>query len=169
VTAPEIGVPYGYSLVIRGTVTDESPGSRAKGTAAISDEYMSQWMEYIFMQKPRPEKATGVQVTIEVTDSNNNTRPIGNVTSDSTGMFTYSWKPDIPGAFKVAAKFAGSESYYPSSDETSFVVDPETKTPAQPETEPSMTDTYILYSTAAIITAIAVGFAVAILLLRKKP
>ena len=58
VTAPDIGVPSGSSVVIKGTVTDQSAG--AKDTPAISDESMTDWMKYIYMQFARPANATGV-------------------------------------------------------------------------------------------------------------
>ena len=61
VDAPQIAVTAGTPIVIRGTITDQSPGSKAKGTAAISDASMGQWMEYMFMQKMHlPTDATGV-------------------------------------------------------------------------------------------------------------
>ena len=48
----------GSSVLIQGTVTDQSPG--AKGTPAISDERQSAWMEYLYMnadQCPRTQRA----------------------------------------------------------------------------------------------------------------
>ena len=47
VTADPVVSDLGSSVMIRGTVTDQSEGS--KGTPAIADEYMSEWMEYIYM------------------------------------------------------------------------------------------------------------------------
>ncbi|HLC01159.1 MAG TPA: hypothetical protein VJL33_07570 [Candidatus Bathyarchaeia archaeon] len=127
-------------------------------------------MEYVYMQKPRPTDATGVEVILSVLDSNGNFREIGKTTSNSDGFFTFNWKPDIEGQFTVYASFVGSESYWPSHSATSFAVDPAPPAPTEPEPEPpSMTDTYIMYSTVAIVIAIAVGFAVAIVLLRKRP
>ena len=91
-------------------------------------------MEYVYMQKPKPTNATGVPVTLTVTDSNGNTRPIGTTTSDSSGAFSFQWAPDITGKYTVTATFAGSNAYYGSSAETAFAVDPEAAT-ASPQPE----------------------------------
>jgi hypothetical protein len=176
VEAPMSGVTQGSSIVIRGTVLDVSPGSQQvkarfpNGVAAVSDESMSQWMEYVYMQQPRPTNATGVPVMIDVIDANGNYRNIGNVTSDSSGTFSLTWQPDIPGQYTVIATFAGSNSYWPSSAETSFAADsiPET-TPAPTPTPAPMSEIYFLPSVAGIIVAIAVVGAVIVLLLRRRP
>ena len=63
VSAPQVVTQKGQSVMVTGTVTDQSPGA-AKDTPAISDESMSSWMEYIYMQKPIPTNATGVTVTL---------------------------------------------------------------------------------------------------------
>jgi hypothetical protein len=85
-------------------------------------------------------------------------------------MFTFAWSPDIEGQYIIVATFAGSNSYYGSSAESSFyaVEAPATATP-QPTAAPSMADQYFLPAVAGIILAIAIGFAVTILLLRKRP
>jgi hypothetical protein len=178
VEAPMTGFTLGSSLVIRGTVTDIAAGTRQKeqaarfpnGVPAVSDESMKKWMEYVYMQKPKPKDANGVPVTIDVVDSNGNYRNIGTATSDTSGMFTFSWTPDIEGDYKVIATFAGSESYWPSSAETSFVVDPAPPEPVVNEPEPpSMADTYLLPGIAIIIIAIAIVGALILLILRKRP
>ncbi len=81
---------------------------------------MSQWMEYVYMQKPMPTNVTGVPVTLSVIDSNGNNRQIGTTTTDSSGTFASTWTPDIPGNYTVIATFAGSQSYYGSNAETHF-------------------------------------------------
>jgi hypothetical protein len=177
VTAPDAGLEFGKSLVIRGTVMDIAAGTKQdeqaarfpNGVPAVSDESMGKWMEYVYMQKPRPADAAGVPVTIDVIDSNGNYRTIGTPTSDSSGMFTFSWVPDIPGDFKVIATFAGSESYWPSFAETSFtVMEAPEPTPA-PTSEPANTaELYFVPATAGIIVAIAVVGVVLMLMLRKR-
>ncbi len=177
VEAPTFATKLGDSIIIRGTVTDISPGTKQleqslrfpEGVPAVSDESQSKWMEYVYMQKARPTNATGVPVTLSVVDSNGNYREIGNTTT-SDGFFTLNWKPDIEGQYVVYASFYGSESYWPSHAMTSFAVDPAppTPTPAPPQ-QPSMADTYILPGIAAIIVVIAIGFAATILVLRKRP
>jgi hypothetical protein len=178
VDAPMTGVKLGDSIVIRGTVTDIAAGTTQdeqaarfpNGVPAMSDGSMGAWMEYVYMQKPKPTNATGVEVVLNVLDSNNNFREIGRTNSDTSGMFTVSWTPDIEGDFKVFASFAGSESYWPSSAETSFVVDPAPPAPAETKPlPPDMTGTYVTYAAIAIIIAIAVVGAIIILVLRKRP
>ena len=120
------------------------------------------------MQKPLPTNATGVTVYIDVLDANGNYRNIGTTTSDMSGFFSFTWKPDISGDFKVIATFAGSESYYASYSETAFTavdapVVPEVETPV------SNTDAYVMYAAIAIIVAIAVVGTVIILVVRKRP
>jgi hypothetical protein len=175
VSAPDVAVPFGTSVLIKGTVTDQSPGDTclgipAAGTPAISDASMTAWMEYLYQQQPRPNNATGVPVSIDVLDSNGNYRNIGTTTSDDNGKFSFTWTPDIPGDFTVIATFAGSESYYASYDETFFTVSDSGPTASPyPETVLPPTEMYFAISTVAIIIAIAIGFAVTILMLRKRP
>ena len=174
VEAPMTAATLGSSLVIRGTVVDISPGTKQHeqamrfpyGVPAVADEYMSAWMEYVYMHKPRPVDAVGVEVSIDVIDANGNYRNVGTTTSDSNGFFSLNWKPDIPGKYTVIATFAGSESYWPSYAETAFVVD-EAPLPS-PTPEPLILppfEMYILYAAIGIIIAIAI---VGILILRKK-
>jgi len=176
VEAPMTAAKLGESMVIRGTVMDIAAGTTQdeqaarfpNGVPAMSDECMGAWMEYVYMQKPKPADATGVPVKIEVVDSNNNRRTIGETTSDSSGMFTLSWQPDIEGDYTVIATFEGSESYWPSSAETSFVVDPAPEAQAEVTIPPDNSGTYATYSTIAIIAAIAIVGAVIVLVLRKR-
>ena len=178
VNAPMDGIAMGNSVVIRGTVIDIAAGTKQNeqaarfpnGVAAVSDDSVSAWMEYIYMQKPRPTNVTGVPVSISVLDSNGNTRPIGSTTSDASGMFTFTWTPDIPGDYTVFANFAGSESYYPASAESSFTVNTPAVTPTQqPEIALPPTEMYFAISTAAIVIAIVVVGAVLLLAVRKRP
>lgn len=132
VASPKVSV-FGSSVLIEGTVTDQSEG--AKGNPAVSDSNMSKWMEYIYMQQPKPSNVLGVPVELYVLDSNDNYRPIGTTTTDKDGYFSFSWAPDIPGKYTVYATFEGSISYYSSYALTVFNVDPApdaTITPIQP-------------------------------------
>ncbi|HLN89547.1 MAG TPA: Ig-like domain-containing protein, partial [Candidatus Binatia bacterium] len=126
----------------------------------------SAWMEYVYQQKPKPTDTVGVPVTLNVIDSNSNFRSIGTATSDSSGMFTYTWTPDIPGSYTVVATFAGSESYYPSSAESSFTVTEAAPTASPyPITTLPPTEMYLVASTIAIILAIAIA---TVLIIRKR-
>ncbi len=117
----------GNVVTIQGTVTDQSPGQTslgipAKGTPAISDASMSQWMEYLYQQQPMPTNATGVTVTIDSIDPNNNFVHIGTATSDLSGLYSFMWTPPIPGKYTIIATFQGSDSYYSSYSETAIGV-----------------------------------------------
>lgn len=175
VSAPDIGVELGKSLVIKGTVADISAGTEQhvidkrfpNGVPAMSDDSMTDWMEYVYMQKPKPKDAVGVPVTIDVIDSNGNYRNIGTAVSDASGMFSLSWAPDIEGDYTVFATFAGSESYWPSSAETAFVANAAPEPVQTPEFPPQVDNTWTIVGVGvAILAAIAV---VGLLLYRKKP
>ena len=167
VTAPKASVTLGDTVVIEGTVTDQSPGQ--PDTACVSDASMSGWMEYLHMQKEFPTTATGVPVTIDVLDSNGNYYNIGTATSDTAGKYSLVWEPPISGEFSIFATFAGSESYGSSFDSTAmFVAEPPEPT-ATPEATPApMTDTYVLGMGAAGLVAIVVIGLVLIMMMRKK-
>jgi hypothetical protein len=178
VEAPKAAITLGGSLVISGTVTDVSAGTTQNQQAAdfpngvpvASDASMTDWMGYVYQQKPLPTNFTGVPVSIDVLDSNNNYRNIGNATTDASGAFSYQWAPDISGKYTVIATFAGTNGYWPSYSETSFAVDPAAPTASPyPVVNLPPTEMYFAISTVAIIIAIAIGFAITILMLRKRP
>jgi hypothetical protein len=174
VTAPDTAATLGSTVVIRGTVMDIAAGTNQEEQAArfpngvpcVSDESQQEWMQYVYMQKPRPDSVTGVEVTVSVLDSNDNTYEIGKTMTDINGFFTLNWKPDIEGNFTVYANFAGSESYWPSRAVTSFAVDPAPT--VAPTPEPIVIPDYtltIIGMGIAIIVAVAI---VGILILRKQ-
>ena len=130
---------------------------------------MTAWMEFVYMQQPCPNNVTGVEVTIEVIDSNGNQRTIGTTTSDASGLFSLDWAPDIPGKYTVIASFAGSESYYSSYAEAAFTAEEAPTSTSEPTPMPASTaDVYILPGIAGIIIAIVVVGLVIILMLRKR-
>jgi hypothetical protein len=127
VSAPQTAVPTGTGILIQGTVTDQSPGKTclgipAAGTPAIADEYMSEWMEYLYMQKPKPTNATGVPVTILAIDSTGASQTIGSTVSDASGGYAITWSPTTAGLYTIVAQFDGTGAYYASSSETHVAV-----------------------------------------------
>jgi hypothetical protein len=179
VTAPNVEVPFGSSITVTGRVTDISAGTKQPGVVenfpdgvpAVSDTSVNHWMEYVYKQQIKPTNTTGVPVSLDVIDANNNLRHIGDTTTDMTGTFGYVWKPDIPGKYTLIATFPGSQAYYGSSAETFFNIG-EAAQATQPTTVPitSVADTYLLPSVAAIIVAIAVvGAVLALLVIKKRP
>ena len=178
VEAPKAAITQGSSLIVSGTVTDIAAGTKQNeqaarfpfGVPAVSDVSQGKWMEYVYMQKPKPTDTIGVQVSINVIDANGNQRNIGTATSDSSGTYSLQWTPDIPGKYTVIATFAGSNSYWPSSAETAFAVDPAAPTASPyPVVNLPPTEMYFAISTIAIIVAIVIGFVVTVMILRKRP
>lgn len=130
VTAPTTAAPKGSSVIIRGTVTDEASGTKStlltsrfpNGVPAVADEYMSEWMEYVYMQKDCPAEFAGVEVTLIIEDPNGDYHQ-DTVTADYTGAFSYMWTPGVVGEYHVTATFEGSNAYYTSYSTTTFGID----------------------------------------------
>jgi hypothetical protein len=192
IDAPLSGVAAGSAITLRGTVTDQTQSSEAKDTPAISDQSMGSWMEYLYMQKPKPTDAAGIQVKITAVDPNGNTQNIGTTTSDANGNYGLMWTPPVEGLYKITATFTGSESYYPSDATTYLGVETapspaptenptpiSTPTPIPPTIAPTATpspspapntgtgigtEIYIAAAAAAVIAIVAA----AALILRKR-
>jgi outer membrane protein assembly factor BamB len=171
--SPEVSV-YGNSVLVQGMVTDTSPGTQKyaltacfpHGVPAVSDESMSEWMRYVYMQFPRPTNATGVEVILSVFDPNNNYYEVGRTTSDASGMFKLAFTPEVPGEYTVIATFLGSESYYASYAETALIVSEAPAATATPQSPIPMDYTMSIIGTGiAVIIAVAIA---TILLLRKR-
>ena len=163
----------GNIITLQGTVTDQSPGQTclgipAAGTPAIADNDMSAWMQYLYLQYPKPTNATGVPVSLTYIDPNGNSYPVGSTVSDINGHYAYKFAPTLPGLYTVIATFGGSGSYYSSTAETSFTYAPSTSNTTPTPTATSMADTYFLPMSIAIILAIVIiGAILAVLMLRK--
>ena len=180
VNAPDYGVTTGTPITISGTVTDISAGSKQQAVAAnfpnglpcVSDDSMSQWMEYVYMQQPFPSNATGVPISIDVIDSNGNFRNIGTTTSDVSGSFALNWKPDIAGNYTVVATFHGSQSYYSSYAEAFFYASYPSAAPATPAPATgnyATTTDFMIGIAAVIIVIIIIGVVIMLMVSRKRP
>jgi len=154
VTAPDTGITLGESLVLKGTITDQSPGQ--EDAACVSDGSMGNWMGYLYQQKPMPSDAVGVEVTIDVLDANGNYRNIGTVTSDLSGNFGLAWTPDIEGFYTVIATFGGSNSYGSSYAMTYFNADPAQSAATPIEPEQPTAEAPLITTEVAIIAVVAV-------------
>jgi hypothetical protein len=178
IDVPGAGLASGQSVMIRGTITDTSPGLKdyaitsrfPNGVPAVSDASQSAWNLYVWKQFEKPTNATGVPVVINVVDANGNYRTIGTTTSDANGNYAFAWQPDIAGSFYVMATFAGSNAYYGSTVGSAFVVDqPVATATPMPTQTPSAADLYFLPAIIGVIIAILVVGAVLALLVTKKP
>ncbi len=177
-SAPGTSAALGQSVTITGSVMDISAGTKQgereyrfpNGVAAVSEDSMKAYMEYVYEQKGRPTNTTGVPVTLTVVDQNGNYREIGQVISNADGFFSLNWKPDIEGKYTVYATFAGSAGYWPSHAVSAFSVDPAPATPV-PATAapPSTVEQYFMPAIAGIIVAIVLVGVVLALLVRKHP
>lgn len=173
--SPEVSRFGDGSILVKGTVTDISPGTEdygikarfPAGVPAVSDSSMSDWMTYVYKQLPKPTNATGVEVIVEVLDPNGNYYEVGRTTSDPTGFYKVAFTPQVPGEYTVVARFAGTNSYYGSYAETAVIVDEAapTTSPQPIVTQQPQTEIYVVAMGILIIVAIAV---LGVLLLRKK-
>ena len=179
VTAPNLGVTTASPITIRGTITDNSAGSKQEAVAAnfpnglpcISEASQKAWMEYVYMQQPKPTNATGVPVELTAIDPNGNYVTLGTATSDMSGHYSFIWTPTTTGTYTISATFAGSNAYGSSSSETSAVVvsaPVASSTPAPTSNTGLATTsdlaTYIVVAIVVMLIALAI---VAVLILRK--
>jgi hypothetical protein len=140
--------------IATGTTQDEQIARFPDGVPAVADKSQTGWMEYIYMQKPRPTDTVGVDVTLMIADPNGNVRTISIATTDQSVKYSYLWQPDIPGKYTVIATFGGTESYWPSYSEAALGV-----TEAAPTSSPypavnlPPTEMYVLGTGIAIIIA----------------
>jgi hypothetical protein len=186
----------GKSVLIQGKVTDISAGTKQDGPVtrfpdgvpAISDPDQTSWMQYVYMQMPKPTDITGVPVKLTATDPNGNYQDIGTATSNALGNYAFAWTPPVPGLYTIKATFEGSKSYFGSEAGTAFVageattVNPQvtptlppntqqpgettaptqTSTPAQPST-PTPTQAPQPTSESPTTTYVAIGAAVIVI------
>ncbi|MEM2889267.1 MAG: PQQ-binding-like beta-propeller repeat protein [Candidatus Bathyarchaeia archaeon] len=139
ITTQEDVVALGDKVLIKGVVTDESPGTKdsdrtarfPNGVPAVADADMSPWMEYVYMQQPIPESVGGVDVELYAVYPDGSYKYIDTVSTDplNGGVFRLLWEPPEEGAYIIVALFRGSESYWPSYASTAIGV-----TAAPPET-----------------------------------
>ena len=180
VSAPQTVPTLGNSVMITGTVTDQTATGRRtitgsldfslKGTPAIGDASMDAWMEYMFHDRPKPTNATGVPISLTTIDPNGNIVDVGTVTSDSNGNFGMKYTPQVPGTYQIIATFSGSNAYGPSSASTYLAVnDAPASTPTATPLGQSTADQYFVPAIAGLfVLIIIVAIVLALLMLRKK-
>jgi outer membrane protein assembly factor BamB len=177
VNAADIAAPYGSPIVLKGSVMDVSPGTNSdslklrfpNGVPAVSDDSQSDWMLYVYKQFTAPSNVTGVKVSIDALDPNNNIIHIGDTTTDASGSYSYMFIPQNSGKYVIYSTFEGSNSYYSSYAQTALGVAQQAQATASPlPPAASLSETYFIPSVVAIILAISiVGAVLAVLQLRK--
>jgi hypothetical protein len=138
VQAPMTQTEKGHSVMIIGTILDQSPGQ--KDTPAVSEANMSTWMGYLHMQKPMPKDVQGVPMLLTAIDPNGNSQIIGTATSDIGGSFGIEWTPPVEGKYQITATYEGSNSYGSSYATTYMSVGAIEATPA-PTSTPTVAPT----------------------------
>ena len=131
--------------------------------------------EHLFQQRPISANTTGIEVITGNNDPNGNYVHIGNVTSDINGNYALPFTPNIPGQYQIIAKFAGSNSYGPSSA-TAYMAVHESSATSAPTINALSADAitstimmYTLIAAIAIIITIAIVGALLMLMFRKRP
>jgi hypothetical protein len=181
-------VSLGNGVEITGTVLDQSPNTKLKGTAAISDVDQGLWMEYMVQNSIDRPNVNGVTVSLTAIDQSGTPTELGTVTSDSIGLFHKLWVPKAEGEYTIYASFGGSDSYGPSSASTAIGVTagvtPITSPTATPTLSPTATPTtpaptttapepgnnnltYVYVAIAAVIIVVVIA-AAAVMLRRRK-
>jgi hypothetical protein len=123
VTVKNDVVPLGSSVLITGTVTDQSSQPQLTGTAAVSDADQEFQMEFLIQHSIDQPNLQGVPVTLTAIDSSGNKIAIGQRMSDGlSGTFKMLWTPPAVGEYTIVANFTGSQSYGPSYASTAIGV-----------------------------------------------
>ena len=162
IEAPSTAISLGESVVIKGTVLDQS--SAQAGTACVSEESMGEWMAYLHKQLDIPSDITGVSVSLDVVDPSNNFVHITDVTTDGySGTFGFTWQPEAVGQYTVTATFMGDGSYG-SSFATTYVSVTEATEP-EAASEAAADNTILLYS---ILIGVIIAIIISIYAALKK-
>ncbi|PVX26298.1 MAG: hypothetical protein CW691_01835 [Candidatus Bathyarchaeum sp.] len=163
VTTPQV-VGKGQPVQVSGTVMDASPGTKdaeamlrfPNGVPVMSDGDMSEWMLYVYKQRPKPDNAMGVTVKIEAVGPDMSYMNLGTTTSDVNGNYGFSFNPEKEGTYTIIATFEGSGAFYGSSETTYVTVGGVSSgTPIEPE-EPlaGFLTTEVIIVLAVVIAAI---------------
>jgi len=172
VTAPDVAVPKGTALTIKGKVLDMSPDPVVSGTPCVSADSMSTQMQYLFFQYPidgiwHNETITGVPITLSALAEDGSYVDIGTITTDGySGTFGKAWTPTEEGIYKIIASFEGDDSYGSSSATTWVTVGPAAAAGGTIEPEHPLISTDMAIIIAVI--AVAIIAAVAYLALRRR-
>jgi outer membrane protein assembly factor BamB len=161
VTAPDVAVPLGTALTIKGSVLDQSPAQA--DTPCVSKESMALQMEYLHLQQSISglwgnETVTGVPVTLSAVGSDGTYYDIGTTTTNGYyGTFSMAWTPSKQDTYTIMANFAGDDSYGSSGAATAVTV-------GAPPAEPEPVDLPVQIDNTNLLNGILVAVVVAIVL-----
>ena len=170
VTGPDVAVPKGTGIVIKGSVLDMSPAQ--PGTPCVSVDSVGAQMEYIHHELPLAgihdnRTITGVPVPLTAIGDDGSCTDIATVvTSGYYGTFSYVWTPENEGTYEIIASFAGDASYGSSGASTTVAIGPAAAAGGaiEPEHPAISTDLAIIIA----VIAVAIIAAVAYLALRRR-
>jgi len=165
VTAPDVAVPKGTAMTIKGTVLDLSPAQ--PGTPCVSTDSVGAMMEHLHIQRDLPDDLTGVAVSVCAISEDGTYIDIGTTTSDGYyGSYGITWTPTQEGTFKIVASFEGDGSYGSSGASTFVTVGPAAAAggPIEPEHPLISADLAIVIA----VVAVCIIGAVAYLTLRRR-
>jgi hypothetical protein len=172
VTAPDVVMPKGNGVVIKGAVLDVSPAQ--PGTPCVAKESMTLQMEYLHLQTSLyglwgNETVVGVPVVLTAIGADGSVFDLGMATTNGySGVFSFTWTPPDEGSYEIYATFEGTEAYGSSMATTALSVGPAAEQIVFPEVIQPTDYSTLLYGTlAAVIVAIIIGLVAVLLVLRK--
>ncbi len=169
VTAPDVSVPLGTAMTIKGAVLDQSPAQ--PDTPCVSKDSMKTQMEYLHMQLPIGGiwgnlTMTGVDVKLVAIDESGGSTDIGTATTSAYyGTFEKAWTPPAEGTYKIIASFEGDDSYGSSGASTAVTIGPAPAPINIPEQIVPYDYTLTIIGTGV---AVIIALAIAVLILKKK-
>lgn len=173
ITATPAVISNGNTVLIQGTVLDQSPAQ--PDTPCVSANSMSTEMEHLHMQYPidglnHNVTMTGVPVTITAIAQDGSVINLGTTTTNAYyGTFSLTWTPPKTGNYTITTSFTSDDAYGSSSAATAITVGPapeQIQFPAQ-VTSPDYTMT-IIGGVIAVIVAVAIAAGAIILMVRKR-
>jgi hypothetical protein len=173
VTAEPAVIANGATVLIKGTITDQSPAQ--PGTACVSKDSMSQQMEYLHLSQPigglwNNVTVTGVPVSLTAIGENGTVVDLGTATSNGySGVFSKAWTPPAEDNYQIIATFAGDDSYGSSMSTTAVSAGPAPAPITFPEQPTQVIPDYTLSIIGAAIAMIIALAIATVLILRKHP
>ena len=170
----------GSTIMIQGTVTDQSPATQTTERFApnepsvipcVSKDSMATYMEYLYLQRPldgiyHNETIIGVPVALTALGSDGTVIDLGTaVTNGYYGTFSKAWTPPAAGNYEIIASFVGDESYGSSASATAISVSP---APQEPEPQPQTAIPDYTWAILGGVIAVLIALAIATVLIIKK-